>query len=367
MLKDRSFHPLPVRERMIPKAGGKLRRLGIATVTDRVVQASLKLVLEPIFEADFHPCSYGFRPDAGLTTRSPRCSSSPPVTARYDWIVEGDIKACFDEISHPALMDRVRMRIGDKRVLALVKAFLKAGILTEERALRKTDTGTPQGSILSPLLSNVALSVLDEFIAQAPGGPGLSRTDRRKRRSQGLPNYRLIRYADDWCLMVSGTKAHAEALREEIAEVLSTMGLRLSPEKTLITHIDEGLDFLGWRIQRHTKQGTRPALRLHLPVEEGPGQHHREDQDVVPTDHEPGPGRPAAPAQPGAAGLVHLLPTRGVIATFQYLRAFAWKHVWSWIRRKHPKTNWKELRRRYCAGGWWPSRQRSDGCSTPAR
>jgi RNA-directed DNA polymerase len=254
-LRARSFRPLPVRERMIPKSGGKQRRLGIATVTDRVVQASLKLVLEPIFEADFLPCSYGFRPnrrahDAVAEVRylasRPRC---------YEWIVEGDIKACFDEISHPALMERVRARIGDKRVLALVKAFLKAGILTEDGALQDTDTGTPQGSILSPLLSNVALSVLDEYIAQAPGGASSSRWQRTVRRSQGLPTFRLVRYADDWCLMVKGTKADAEDLKGEIAGVLAGMGLRLSLEKTLVTHIDEGLDFLGWRIQRHQKKG----------------------------------------------------------------------------------------------------------------
>jgi RNA-directed DNA polymerase len=146
-LKDRSFRPLPVRERMIPKAGGKLRRLGIATIADRVVQASVKLVLEPIFEADFLPCSYGFRPNRRahdavaevqyLTTRS------------YQWVVEGDIQACFDEISHSALLDRVRARVGDKRVLALVKAFLKAGILGEDRVLRENNAGTPQGSLCS--------------------------------------------------------------------------------------------------------------------------------------------------------------------------------------------------------------------------
>jgi RNA-directed DNA polymerase len=167
-LRDRSFQPLPVRERMIPKTGGKLRRLGIPTVTDRVVQASLKLVLEPIFEADFHPCSYGFRPnrrthDAVAEVRylasRPRC---------YEWVVEGDIKACFDEIDHTALMGRVRRRVGDKRVLGLVKAFLKAGILTEDKLLEETTAGTPQGGILSPLLANVALSVLDEHIAQTP-------------------------------------------------------------------------------------------------------------------------------------------------------------------------------------------------------
>ncbi|WP_446685403.1 reverse transcriptase domain-containing protein [Kibdelosporangium aridum] len=174
----------------------------------------------------------------------------------YEWIVEGDIKACFDEIAHPALLVRVRERVGDKRVVALVKAFLKAGILGEDRRFRENNTGTPQGSILSPLLSNVALSVLDEYIAHAPGGAATGTADRAKRRRHGLPNFKLVRFADDWCLMVSGSKTDAQALREEIAEVLSTMGLRLSQEKTLITHIDEGLDFLGWRIQRHRKRGS---------------------------------------------------------------------------------------------------------------
>src|SRR6266511_1362410 len=153
-------------------------------------------------------------------------------------------------------MDRVRQRVGDKRVLALVKAFLKAGILGEDGQLRDSDTGTPQGGILSPLLSNVALSVLDEHIAQAPGGPAATPYQRAKRRRQGLPNIRLVRYADDWCLLVSGTKAHDEVRREEIAEVVTGIGLRLSPEKTLVAHVDEGLDFLGWRAQGQRKRGT---------------------------------------------------------------------------------------------------------------
>jgi RNA-directed DNA polymerase len=169
-LRSSSFRPLPVRERMIPKPGSrKRRRLGIPTVADQVVQASLKLVLEPIFEADFEPCSYGFRPnrrahDAVAETRFLASKS-------YEWVLEGDITACLDEISHSALMDRVRARVGDKRVLALVKAFLKAGILTEIGTAKDSVTGTPQGGILSPLLANVALSVLDEHFAKAPGRP----------------------------------------------------------------------------------------------------------------------------------------------------------------------------------------------------
>ena len=182
-MKDRSFRPLPVRERMIPKPGGKLRRLGIATITDRVVQASLKLVLEPIFEADFLPCSYGFRP--GRRAHDAIAETVMFVNNTYEWIVEGDITACFDEISHSALLERVRHRIGDKRVLALVKAFLKAGILGEDGTLRDSRTGAPQGGILSPLLSNVALSVLDEHIAQLPGGPRSNTVERAKRKRHG--------------------------------------------------------------------------------------------------------------------------------------------------------------------------------------
>jgi RNA-directed DNA polymerase len=307
-LKARAFRPLPSRRRAIPKAGGKVRYLGIATIRDRVVQASLKLVLEPIFETDFLPCSSGFRPNRRAHDAVAEIHHF--ASRSYEWIVEGDIKACFDEISHPALMNRVRIRVGDKRVLTLVKAFLKAGILDEDRILRATDTGTPQGPILSPLLSNVALSVLDEHVAQGPGGPQASPYERAKRRRHGLPNYRLARYADDWCLLVSGTKTHAEALRNEIAEVLTRIGLRLSPEKTLITHIDEGLDFLGWRIQRHQKTRHRQTLCLHLSGQESPRRHHDQGQGSVPEEYEPTARGPAASAKPDAAGLDRVLQVR---------------------------------------------------------
>jgi len=353
-LKDRSFRPLPVRERMIPKANGKLRRLGISTIADRVVQASLKLVLEPIFEADFLPCSYGFRPnhrahDAVAEVRHFTSHS-------YEWIVEGDIKACFDEISHSALLKRVRARVGDKRVLALVKAFLKSGILGEDKVLRENNAGTPQGSILSPLLSNVALTVLDECIARHPGGPGASQGERAKRRSRGLPNIRLVRFADDWCLMVHGTKADAEVLREDIAEVLSTMGLRLSQEKTLITHIDEGLDFLGWRIQRHRKRGTSKRYVYTYPARKSVKAVTGKVKTLC---------RRMDTSQPLDALLRQLNPALkgwcvyfrpGVSsAVFGYLSHYTWLQVGRWLRRKHHKSGWKDLRRRYCDDGWWPA------------
>jgi RNA-directed DNA polymerase len=367
-LKGRSFQPLPVRERMIPKTGRKLRRLGIPTVADRVVQASLKLVLEPIFEADFLPCSYGFRPkrrahDAVAEVRylatRPRC---------YEWVVEGDIKACFDEIDHAALLGRVRSRIGDKRVLGLIKAFLKAGILTEDRLLEETTAGTPQGGILSPLLANVALTVLDEFIAQSPGGPASSSVERARRLRQGRPNFRLVRYADDWCLLVKGTRADAEAFRDQIAEVLATtMGLRLSEDKTLVTHIEKGLDFLGWRIQRHRKRGTSRRYVYVYPAKKAVQAAKRKIKMLC---RQVGPNQSLDDLlrrvnsmlrgwcgyfKPGVSSVV-----------FCYLSHYTWQRVWRWLRRKHRKATITELRRLYCGGGWC-RQARTGSCFTPRR
>ena len=146
LLRSRTFAPLPVRERLIPKPNSsKLRRLGISPAMDRVVQASLLLVLEPIFEADFKPVSDGFRP--GRRAQDAIAEIHALGSRRYLWVFEADIAACFDELAHSAVMDRVRLRIGDKRVLALIKAFLNAGVMSADGKVRDSGTGTPQGGL----------------------------------------------------------------------------------------------------------------------------------------------------------------------------------------------------------------------------
>jgi RNA-directed DNA polymerase len=256
-LKDGTYRPLPARERLIPKRSGRLRSLGISTVRDRIVQTAAKLVLEPIFEADFCPTSYGFRPgrraqDAGEQVRffinAPRW---------YEWVIEGDVEDCFGSIHHGLLMERVRRRVTDKRVLALIRRFLGAGIMREHGALAATSSGTPQGSGLSPLMANIALSVLDRHFEEAWTAPR-GHSQRARDRAKGRPSYRMIRYADDFVVLVRGTKAQAHAIKERTADFMREhMRLTLSAQKTSITHVDDGFDLLGFRIVRRPWRGNK--------------------------------------------------------------------------------------------------------------
>jgi RNA-directed DNA polymerase len=345
-VKSGEFAPQPVRDRKIPKPGGsgKVRRLGIPTVTDRVVQAALKLVLEPIFEADFEPVSYGFRPRRRAHDAIAEINLFG--THGYRWVLDADIEACFDRIEHAALMDRVRARIKDKRVLRLVKAFLKAGILTELGEVEDTATGTPQGGILSPLLANIALSALDEHL-HAPWHDGGSMSTSMRRRRRGwkeLPNWRLVRYADDFVVLVSGSREHVVALREEVIQVLAPLGLRLSPAKTQIVHMSEGFDFLGFHIQWRRKKGTtkwyaytfigdRPFKSVKAKIRALTPRTSQQDlRDVL--------DRINQILRGWTNYFRHAIASR----TFDHLKQYVWWRIIRWQRTRH-RWKWKDVRR----------------------
>jgi RNA-directed DNA polymerase len=356
-LKSGEFRPVEVRQVTIPKGkSGKLRKLGIPTVADRVVQTSLKLVLEPIFEADFLPCSYGFRPNRRTHDAIAEIHFLASKPSNYQWVLEADIAACFDEIGHTPLLDRVRRRIKDKRVCALVKAFLKAGVMTATGDREESITGTPQGGPLSPLLANIALSALDEHFDRQWRQEMNTPYRRRKRVRNGLGNWRLIRYCDDFVVMVFGDRHHAEALREEVAAVLAPLGLRLSLEKTRVVHIDEGFVFLGIQIRRMRKRGTQKyyvytkpsrkavqAIKDKVKAKTYRSTRHLELDELI------------LSLNRMLAGWANHFRYGVSKAIFSAVDNLAWGRLMRWIRAKYAgkhRLGMKEMRRRFCDVGW---------------
>jgi RNA-directed DNA polymerase len=345
-LRDGSFTALPVRQVMIPKKGGKLRALGIPTLRDRVAQMALKLVMEPIFEVDFYPSSYGYRP--GRRAQDAIAEIHQLTSRSYEWVVEGDITACFDNVDHQILMDLVGERITDRKVLRLVRGFLRAGILQQHGGLAASLTGTPQGGVASPLLANIYLSVLDRHF-NAVWEQDMSPPWRRQhRRRKGLPNYRLIRYADDFVVLVHGARSDAEQIKEQVGRMLAErLRMTLSEHKTHITHIDDGFVFLGFRIQRWPGRGGRPVVRTIASKEALARVMHKIKEATGPSTTSLRLSQVLRKINPVLRGWAAYFRYGASKKTFSYLGYYAWWRAIYWIRRKHPHLTWKQTRARY--------------------
>ena len=348
-LRGRTFQALEVKEKLIPKRDEGTRRLGVPALRDRVAGEALRAVIEPIFEAGFRSPSYGFRPGRRAHDAIAEVVHLAQNPIGYDWVIEGDIRACFDEIPHWLITNGLRERISDKRVLQWCRSFLKAGVMTESGDREATMIGTPQGGVVSPLFANIALDGLDRFFDERQQELFGTWSAANWRRKKGLITYRMVRYADDFVVMIKGPDAQpqAEALRDEIADHLSGMGLTLSKDKTRITHLSEGIDFLGYTISKqhvpgrgdviYTYPSRRSLERIKDRVRELTASNttNLELAEIL---------YPLNTALRGWAAYFRFGSSK---RTFRYLGYFAWRRVIRWIKRKHPSWGWKDLQRRY--------------------
>lgn len=246
-LRTDAYRPRPVRQKMIPKPGkpDELRPLGIPTIYDRVCQQALVNRLETIFEPEFDDANFGYR--RGRSTKDALRKVWKELEAGYEWIVDADLKNFFGTVDHEKLMTLVARKIADGRVLRMIESILKAGCYAEGR-LFQTEKGTPQGGVISPLLSNILLTPFD-----------------REMRRRG---YRLTRYADDW-VATCKTRAEAQAVMATAKKILEQLGVRVNPQKTRIVHARQGFEFLGYKIKRGERRMALDSRKIRSGARQG--------------------------------------------------------------------------------------------------